>query len=135
MESHRDVIMRYLVEFDEILKVSHRSNLCGDVKLTGPQYCNELSMTIELDSTLAQAEVLFLSFHQVVADIDRRAAEQGPARSGIRRRGGKGPAEGRGPAEGKGPAEGPAEGQSKSIPVSKLPIISEDLRALLIPGK
>ena len=32
-------------------------------------------MTIELDSTLAQAEVLFLSFSQLVADIDRRRAE------------------------------------------------------------
>lgn len=40
------------------------------------QYCNELSMTIELDSTLAQAEVLFLSFAQLVADIDRRRAEE-----------------------------------------------------------
>lgn len=58
LESHRDVILRYLVEFDEILK-----------------YCNELSMTIELDSTLAQAEVLFLSFAQLMADIDRKAAE------------------------------------------------------------
>ncbi|CAE6520409.1 unnamed protein product [Rhizoctonia solani] len=60
LESHRDVILRYLVEFDEILK-----------------YCNDLSMTIELDSTLAQAEVLFLSFQQIVSDIDRRQAEQG----------------------------------------------------------
>lgn len=58
LESHRDVILRYLVEFDEILK-----------------YCNELSMTIELDSTLAQAEVLFLSFAQLVEDMDRRRAE------------------------------------------------------------
>lgn len=33
-------------------------------------------MTIELDSTLAQAEVLFLSFSQLVADIDRRKAEE-----------------------------------------------------------
>jgi TBC1 domain family member 15 len=32
-------------------------------------------MTIELDTTLAQAEVLFLSFSQIVADIDRRKAE------------------------------------------------------------
>lgn len=32
-------------------------------------------MTIELDTTLAQAEVLFLSFSQLVADIDRRRAE------------------------------------------------------------
>lgn len=40
------------------------------------QYCNELSMTIELDTTLAQAEVLFLSFAQFVADVDRRKAEE-----------------------------------------------------------
>jgi hypothetical protein len=26
LESHRDVIMRYLIEFDEILKVSYRGN-------------------------------------------------------------------------------------------------------------
>jgi TBC1 domain family member 15 len=32
-------------------------------------------MTIELDTTLAQAEVLFLSFAQLVADVDRRQAE------------------------------------------------------------
>ncbi len=32
-------------------------------------------MTIELDSTLAQAEVLYLSFAQLAADIDRRNAE------------------------------------------------------------
>ncbi|KAF8201436.1 GTPase-activating protein gyp7 [Pholiota molesta] len=53
LESHRDMILRYLVE-----------------------YCNELSMTIELDTTLSQAEVLFLSFAQIVADIDHRKAEQ-----------------------------------------------------------
>ena len=32
-------------------------------------------MTIDLDSTLAQAEVLFLSFSQLIADVDRRRAE------------------------------------------------------------
>ncbi|KAI0273404.1 RabGAP/TBC [Gloeopeniophorella convolvens] len=70
LESHRDVLLRYLVEFDEILK-----------------YCNELSMTIELDTTLAQAEVLFLSFQQLVADMDRRRAEQGDAdAAGLRQR-------------------------------------------------
>jgi len=37
-------------------------------------------MTIELDSTLAQAEVLFLSFSQIVADIDRRKNEQESSR-------------------------------------------------------
>jgi TBC1 domain family member 15 len=32
-------------------------------------------MTVELDSTLAQAEVLFLSFAQLVSDLDQRKAE------------------------------------------------------------
>lgn len=32
-------------------------------------------MTIELDTTLAQSEVLFLSFSQLLADLDRRRAE------------------------------------------------------------
>ncbi|KAF9053612.1 GTPase-activating protein gyp7 [Hymenopellis radicata] len=64
LESHRDMILRYLVE-----------------------YCNELSMTIELDSTLAQAEVLFLSFAQLVADIDRRQADDAYVPKGLRHRG------------------------------------------------
>ncbi|KAG2092308.1 uncharacterized protein F5147DRAFT_822544 [Suillus discolor] len=72
LESHRDMILRYL--FDEILIL---------------KYCNELSMTIELDSTLAQAEVLFLSFAQLVADFDRRRADEATdsTSSVLRRRG------------------------------------------------
>ena len=89
LESHRDMILRYLVEFDEILKVRisifWRPPGVDDVYLSlNIQYCNELSMTIELDSTLAQAEVLFLSFSQIVADIDRRKAEHDSAHSGSR---------------------------------------------------
>jgi TBC1 domain family member 15 len=48
-------------------------------------------MTIELDSTLAQAEVLFLSFAQLVADVDRRQVESGGGiapSSDVRRRNG-----------------------------------------------
>ncbi|KAG5646650.1 hypothetical protein DXG03_002640 [Asterophora parasitica] len=99
LESHRDMILRYLVEFDEILK-----------------YCNELSMTIELDTTLAQAEVLFLSFAQLVADIDRRKAEElpTPSTSGVRARGTVG---------------GP------SSPTTNMPTLSENLRELLNTGK
>jgi hypothetical protein len=33
-------------------------------------------MTIELNTTIAQAEVLFLSFAQLMADVDRRKAEE-----------------------------------------------------------
>lgn len=46
-------------------------------------------MTIELTTTIAQAEVLFLSFAQLVVDVDRRKAEEliTPKASAIRRRG------------------------------------------------
>lgn len=36
------------------------------------KYCNDLSMAIDLDSTLSQAEVLFLSFSQLVQDMDKK---------------------------------------------------------------
>ncbi|KZV64344.1 GTPase-activating protein gyp7 [Peniophora sp. CONT] len=94
LESHRDVILRYLVEFDEILK-----------------YCNELSNTIELDSTLAQAEVLFLSFKQLVEDMDRKRSEISDSGDGLRLRRGTDGAEQR---------------------VSSIPELSSELRDLLV---
>ncbi|EJU05764.1 RabGAP/TBC [Dacryopinax primogenitus] len=98
LESHRNVILRYLVEFDEILK-----------------YCNDLSMTIDLDSTLAQAEVLFLSFQQRVAAIEARRKEQDAsvdAVEGIRkRRGSKAPED--------------------KLDAVELPVLSENLMELL----
>uniref|UniRef100_A0A0W0FU65 Rab-GAP TBC domain-containing protein n=1 Tax=Moniliophthora roreri TaxID=221103 RepID=A0A0W0FU65_MONRR len=100
LESHRDVIMRYLVEFDEILK-----------------YCNDLSMTIELDTTLAQAEVLFLSFAQLIADIDRRQAEEPSAdRNGVWRR------------------RNDSKGSDTPSAVN-VPTVSENLRELLETGR
>jgi len=78
-------------------------------------------MTIDLDSTLAQAEVLFLSFFQIVADIDKRRAETLSVNGGdtveIRRR-----------RKGKEVA-GASETQTVTLPV-----ISENLRELLVPG-
>ncbi|KZS99265.1 GTPase-activating protein gyp7 [Sistotremastrum niveocremeum HHB9708] len=99
LESHRSVIIRYLVEFDEILK-----------------YCNDLSSTIELDSTLAQAEVLFLSFAQLVGDLDRRRAEAETASdlTSLRRRKG---------------------GEGKEAQDSRIPGLSEELRCLLHAGR
>lgn len=74
-------------------------------------------MTIELDSTLAQAEVLFLSFAQLVADIDRRRAEeQTPSTSGLRRRG----------------TQGSAPMDAATI---SLPVLSDNLRDLLKTGR
>ncbi|TCD68897.1 GTPase activating protein [Steccherinum ochraceum] len=111
LESHRDVILRYLVEFDEILK-----------------YCNELSMTIELDTTLAQAEVLFLSFAQLAADIDRRRAEEGVESSNdLRKRHGSGSSSSSGDAPVTTAVE--LQGAAKALP-SRL-TLSDDLTDLL----
>jgi len=75
-------------------------------------------MTIELDTTLAQAEVLFLSFAQLVADIDRRKAEELPTPSsgGIRHRGNV------------------STGDAPSTTIS-MPTLSENLRELLNTGR
>jgi len=55
LTEHRSVILRYLVSFDEVLK-----------------YAQDLS--IDLDSVVAQAEVLFLSFRTMVEELDRNEA-------------------------------------------------------------
>jgi TBC1 domain family member 15 len=68
-------------------------------------------MTIELDTTVAQAEVLFLSFQQLVADMDRRRVEQQTsAADGLRRR----------------------KGSKALVPQVAYPELSEELRELLV---
>ncbi|KAK3906551.1 rab-GTPase-TBC domain-containing protein [Staphylotrichum tortipilum] len=56
LEKHRDVIMEHLKHFDEVLK-----------------YVNELSCTIDLDSTLIRAEALFKRFQRLVDAVDKKA--------------------------------------------------------------
>ncbi|KAG8531978.1 uncharacterized protein KY384_003614 [Bacidia gigantensis] len=55
LEKHRSVIMAHLKHFDEVLK-----------------YVNELSNTIELQSTLLCAEALFRRFQRTVEAIDKK---------------------------------------------------------------
>ena len=77
-------------------------------------------MTIELDTTLAQAEVLFLSFAQLVADYDRRHAEAQAVNSqlsGVRRR------------HNLNDLGNMADNQTK------IPLLSADLRELLESGR
>ena len=76
-------------------------------------------MTIELDSTLAQAEVLFLSFAQLLADMDRRAADE-KARSNttVRRRN-----------------TGTTNGKQDAKTTPKRPLLSDDLRGPLVAGR
>ncbi|KAK9897935.1 RabGAP/TBC [Cystobasidium minutum MCA 4210] len=59
LESHRGVIMRYLQEFDEVLK-----------------YINELAGTMDPYPIINQAEVLYLAFRNLVEATDRRKAER-----------------------------------------------------------
>lgn len=77
-------------------------------------------MTIELDSTLAQAEVLFLSFSQLVEDMDRRRADSSSnGTSGLLRR------------------RKPAPDGSQSDPTVEsvgIPDLSEELKSLLKTG-
>lgn len=47
LEDHREVMMKYLRGFDEILK-----------------YVNELSGTLDIDSLLCSAEILYLTFQK-----------------------------------------------------------------------
>ena len=78
-------------------------------------------MSIELDSTLAQAEVLFLSFSQLVADIDRREADEASSRPNptLRQRRTNG-----------------VSGKSSEVEEQvKRPIVGEELRELLKAGQ
>jgi len=59
LDKHKEVMMEHLREFDEVLK-----------------YINDLSMTIDLGSTLVRAEVLFYRFQGTVELVDRRNAER-----------------------------------------------------------
>ena len=74
LESNRAIIIRYLQEFDEVLK-----------------YVNELAQTLDPQPLMNQAEVLYLGFRNLVEATDRRAAERASLavlnKEGLRQRG------------------------------------------------
>ncbi|KAL0085745.1 putative GTPase activating protein [Phycomyces blakesleeanus] len=55
LDQHRDVIIDYLKNFDEVLK-----------------YINDLSMTIDLKETLQRAEIIFYQFKQRVEAVENK---------------------------------------------------------------
>ncbi|KAI5854971.1 rab-GTPase-TBC domain-containing protein [Tricharina praecox] len=111
LERHRGVIMDHLKQFDEVLK-----------------YVNELSNTIDLNSTRVRAEALFRRFQRTIETVDRKKAES----SGL-------------PSPGKRPVSRKLGSSSANItpsatttgrdggkkPKAEIPDISEDLRRLL----
>jgi hypothetical protein len=80
LEKHRDVIMTHLKHFDEVLKYgtappsqSQWTSPPGSpFQLMVPFPVNELSGTIDLDSTLIRAEALFKRFQRLVDAVDKR---------------------------------------------------------------
>lgn len=76
LESNRSIIVRYLQEFDEVLK-----------------YVNELAQTMDPQPLMNQAEVLYLGFRNLVEATDRRRGERAsvnsPHKEGLRQRSGE----------------------------------------------
>ena len=107
LEKHRDVIMEHLKHFDEVLK-----------------YVNELSGTIDLQSTMLRAEGLFRRFERTVQAVDKK--DNFPKAPVTQRKK---------PTNGPGSLDAFASG-SDARPVAadgeeKKPIISPELRLLL----
>ncbi|GAA5896613.1 hypothetical protein JCM8208_004246 [Rhodotorula glutinis] len=69
LEANRDVIVRYLREFDEILK-----------------YINELSQTLDLELLLADAEVLYSTLQAICASLPPSTAPAPLGADGLRHR-------------------------------------------------
>ena len=75
MEKHRDVIMTHLKHFDEVLKYGMKQftpPLNSHLSLTLAVPVNELSGTMDLESTLIRAEALFKRFQRLVEAIDKK---------------------------------------------------------------
>jgi TBC1 domain family member 15 len=86
LEKHRDVIMKHLKHFDEVLKYSmwHFPQSTGSRYSSTPLdpppripslttiLVNELSNTIDLPSTLLRAQALFRRFQRTVDAIDKK---------------------------------------------------------------
>ena len=71
LEKHKDVIMQHLKRFDEILKYGMLAIYCHrSGNLHDP--VNELSNTIDLQSTLIRAEGLFRRFQRTVEAVDKK---------------------------------------------------------------
>ena len=79
LEKHKDVIMEHLKHFDEVLKygmynviVTQERQQVLERIFADYKVVNELSNTIDLQSTLIRAEALFRRFQRTVEVIDKK---------------------------------------------------------------
>ncbi|KOS21355.1 GTPase-activating protein GYP7 [Escovopsis weberi] len=107
LEKHKDVIMTHLKAFDEVLK-----------------YVNELSNTMDLESTLIRAEVLFKRFQRLVEAIDKKDNFPAPRLEAPQS-----------PASGSGSSGSPRSGRTQSKDKGKAAeeprVMTPELRRLL----
>jgi len=115
LEKHRNVIMDHLKHFDEVLK-----------------YVNELSNTIDLQSTLVRAESLFRRFQRTVEAIDKK--HNFPAPSVRQRKLPSSPGASQsqnGSSSGADTSGNPGKAAVKDSSIDKEKVISPELRQLL----
>jgi hypothetical protein len=73
LEKHRDVIMAHLQRFDEVLKYGEYLRLSTSQRTCAySSTVNELSGTMDMESTLVRAESLFRRFQRTVEMIDKK---------------------------------------------------------------
>lgn len=72
LEKHRDVIMEHLKHFDEVLKYGTFHACYIRQSGSSETTVNELSNTIDLNSTLLRAQALFRRFQRTVEAVDKR---------------------------------------------------------------
>ena len=72
LEKHRDVIMAHLKHFDEVLKYGKSCHMPLQTVVTDFSTVNELSGTMDLESTLVRAEALFRRFQRTVETVDKK---------------------------------------------------------------
>ncbi|KAK4047305.1 GTPase activating protein [Microbotryomycetes sp. JL201] len=118
IEAHRDIIIRYLREFDEVLK-----------------YVTQLSGTLEIEGIMADAEVLYATFRQIVEASDQHQIEsQRSNQDGaeLRRRKGRTTSQDEQypPVSSTAPPVPPKD--DVEVIVEQLPEIEDELRALLV---
>jgi hypothetical protein len=139
LEKHRDVIMAHLKHFDEVLKYgTYSCRSCLLPCLTDVSTVNELSGTMDLESTLVRAESLFKRFQRTVETIDKKGnfpsapqARQRIIKPATTDEPDGSPSHPKVPAE----AEASSSGTDNSKPLAKeeepARVISPELRALL----
>jgi len=129
LEKHRDVIMEHLKHFDEVLKYGM---LLFSKSITPvlTNIVNELSNTIDLQSTLIRAEGLFRRFQRTVEAIDKK--DNFPAPSVRQRKSASdGSSSQRAGASGADVGGSVGKAVAQGIDAEKEKVISPELRYLL----